>query len=151
MSKRFWVIGGNAAGSDRQPSPDGAREHRYGPFGRYEEAKAEWQRRAWESADQANLRFRIEEEAEDVRYWVVGGPYTDAGFVEPAAGGGEQWFGPFADYDSAKIEWSRRAWASANDVMCCYRIEKLSAHERPGSLAEAVAGIEPGKAGIRRI
>jgi hypothetical protein len=35
--------------------------------------------------------------------------------------------------------------------MCCYRIEKLSAHERPGSLAEAVARLQPAKVGARRI
>jgi hypothetical protein len=129
--KRFWVVGGLYADTNFNRLQDGGQEHRHGPFSSYEDAKAEWQRRAWETVDQANARFRIEEEGTGTCYWVVGCPYADTTFTEPAAGGGEQWFGPFDDYDSAKIEWSRRAWSSVDDAMSRYRIEKLAAGDRP--------------------
>jgi hypothetical protein len=81
--------------------------------------------------DHANARFRIEEEGGEPCYWVVGGPYCDTKFDEPADGGGEEWYGPFDDYSAAKIEWSRRAWSTVDDAMCRYRIEKLVRGERP--------------------
>jgi len=129
--KRYWVVGGLYADTNFDRLQDGGKEQRYGPFSTYEDAKAEWQKRAWESVDQANARFRIEEEGATTCYWVVGGPYCDTSFSEPAPGGGEQWFGPFDDFDSAKIEWSRRAWSTVDDAMCRYRIEKLATGEHP--------------------
>ncbi len=45
--------------------------------------------------DSANARFRIEEEGGEPCFWVVGGSYCDTKFDEPAAGGGEEWYGPF--------------------------------------------------------
>ncbi len=56
----FWVIGGEYADTGfTRPAP-GTTEQRYGPFASYEEAKAEWARRAWASVDDAQTRFRIE-------------------------------------------------------------------------------------------
>ena len=45
--KRYWVIGGNYADTRFDRMQDGGSEQKYGPFKTYEEAKAEWQRRAW--------------------------------------------------------------------------------------------------------
>jgi hypothetical protein len=129
--KRYWVIGGIYADTKFDRTQDGRPEQKFGPFRTYEEAKAEWQRRAWSTVDNASARYRIEEESGDTWYWVVGGPYADTGFKEPADGGGEQWHGPFGSYEEAKIEWSRLAWSTVDDAMCRYRIEKLAYGERP--------------------
>ena len=61
--KRYWVIGGNYADTRFDRMQDGGSEQKYGPFKTYEEAKAEWQRRAWSSVDNACARYRIEEDA----------------------------------------------------------------------------------------
>jgi len=129
--KRFWVVGGLYADTGFDRIAEGGREERIGPFTDYAGAKAAWQKRAWETVDSANARFRIEEEGGEPCYWVVGGPYCDTHFAEPAAGGGEEWHGPFEDYNAAKMEWSRRAWSTVDDAMCRYRIEKLVKGERP--------------------
>ena len=116
--KRFWVVGGVYKDTNFDCMAEGYKEERVGPFRDYAAAKAAWQKRAWETVDHANARFRIEEEGGDPCYWVVGGPYCDTRFDEPAAGGGEEWYGPFDDYNAAKIEWSRRAWSSSkNDIV----------------------------------
>ncbi len=102
-----------------------ARKSASRPFATYDEAKAAWRKRAWETVDQAHARaFRIEEEGGDICFWVVGGPYCDTTFTEPAPGGGEQWFGPFDTYDDAGPAWSRHAWSTVDDAMCRYRIRK---------------------------
>lgn len=129
--KRFWVVGGVYKDTNFDGMVDGGKEERIGPFADYAAAKAAWQKRAWETVDQANARFRIEEDGSEPCYWVVGGPYSDTRFNEPAAGGGEEWHGPFDDYAAAKIEWSRRAWSTVDDAMCRYRIEKLAKGEHP--------------------
>jgi Domain of unknown function (DUF4170) len=129
--KKFWVVGGLYADTDFAQIAGNGAEERIGPFPSYAEAKSAWAKRAWETVDQANARYRIEEESTDVCFWVVGGPYRDTSFREPADGGGENWFGPFASYDEAKVEWSRQAWASVDDAMCRYRIEKLAKGAHP--------------------
>jgi hypothetical protein len=48
-----------------QPAEGG--ERWFGPFETYEEAKAEWRRRAWTSVDDALQRYRIEHVAGDRR------------------------------------------------------------------------------------
>jgi hypothetical protein len=146
IMKRFWVVGGIYADTNFDRIAEG-REERFGPFPDYAAAKAAWQKRAWETVDHANARFRIEEEGEEPCYWVVGGPYCDTSFVEPAHGGGEEWYGPFEDYGSAKIEWSRQAWSSVDDAMCRYRIEKLAKGEHPKS---HIAKAQPKEAVARR-
>ena len=40
----------------------GGAEERIGPFASYADAKAEWQRRAWATVDDAHARFRTEED-----------------------------------------------------------------------------------------
>ena len=66
-----------------------------------------------------------EETGGETRFWVVGGTYTDTHFETPA-NGEEAWFGPFDSYDDAKAEWQRHAWASVDDALSRYRIEKRS-------------------------
>jgi hypothetical protein len=104
---------------------DGGAEERFGPFASYAAAKAEWQRRAWSTVDDAHARYRIEEEdpGRAAKFWVVGGVYADTRFVEPV-GGAEHWYGPFDSYAEAKREWGRHAWASVDDAHARYRIEK---------------------------
>jgi hypothetical protein len=126
---RFWVIGGIYADTRFERLAGGGAEERIGPFASYADAKAEWQRRAWATVDDAHARFRIEEEEEARQtpqapaYWVVGAIYTDTRFVDPV-GGSEQWHGPYASYDEAKAAWGRLAWATVDDAHARYRIEK---------------------------
>jgi len=129
--KRYWVIGGVYADSSFERIAGGGAEERIGPFASYEEARAAWQRHAWATVDEANARYRIEEEGADLRYWVIGGPYCDTSFSTPAAGGGEEWHGPFVTYDEAKAEWSRLSWAHVDDAMCRYRIEGMPVEAKP--------------------
>ena len=56
---------------------------------------------------------------------MVGGSYADTHF-EVAAEGGESWHGPYDSYDGAKAAWQRLAWASVDDALSRYRIEKRS-------------------------
>jgi hypothetical protein len=128
----FWVVGGEYTDTSfERPAGEGG-ERRFGPFPSYAAAKAEWQRLAWASVDNAHARYRIEEEAGAVpfSFWVVGGAYKDTGFKEPAEGG-ESWFGPFVTYEEAKAEWRRRAWSSVDDALARYRIERLAGDHRP--------------------
>jgi hypothetical protein len=130
---RFWVVGGVYEDTGFEAMADGGAEPRLGPFDSYAAAKAEWQRRAWATVDDAHARFRIEEEDERAaaRFWVVGGGYRDTGFTEPAEGG-EQWYGPFDSYAAAKAEWGRRAWATVDDALARFRIEKRVGDPRQG-------------------
>jgi len=123
---KFWVVGGVYADTSFERIAGGGAEERFGPFPDHDAAKAEWQRRAWATVDDAHARFRIEEEgnADEVPgFWVVGGVYTDTRFVE-AVGGAEEWYGPFDSYDEARIEWGRRAWATVDDAHARYRVER---------------------------
>ena len=59
----YWVVGGEYKDTRfAEPAP-GKEEERYGPFSTYEEAKAEWGRRAWATVDDAHSRYRIERRA----------------------------------------------------------------------------------------
>ncbi|MEX2009860.1 MAG: DUF4170 domain-containing protein [Dongiaceae bacterium] len=125
---RYWVIGGEYADARFERIAGGGSEERVGPFEAHEAARAEWQRLAWQTVDSATTRYRIEEETETARYWVVGGAYKDAHFSEPVDGA-EQWIGPFDLY--AEAEWRRHAWATVDDALSRFRIEKLSAAAGP--------------------
>ncbi|GIL00008.1 MAG: hypothetical protein BroJett029_42160 [Alphaproteobacteria bacterium] len=129
---RYWVVGGEYADTSFTRIAGGGAEDRIGPFRSYDEAKAAWQERAWQTVDSAHHRYRIEEEngGTETHYWVVGGIYKDTRFAEPAEGG-EQWYGPFDSYDDAKAEWQRRAWSSVDDALSRYRIEKRSGARPP--------------------
>jgi hypothetical protein len=56
----YWVVGGEYADTAFSLPAPGTSEQRFGPFATYEEAKAEWARRAWATVDDAHTRFRIE-------------------------------------------------------------------------------------------
>jgi hypothetical protein len=109
---KFWVVGGVYADTKFDRMADGGPEARFGPFENHADAKAEWQRRAWSTVDDAHARYRIEEDGGQAaaKFWVVGGS--------------EQWYGPFDSYADAKAEWGRRAWATVDDAHARYRIEK---------------------------
>lgn len=64
-----------------------------------------------------------------VMYWVVGGRYRTTQFDQPE--GQEEWAGPFKDYEAAVAEWQRRAWATVDDALSRYRIERMAAGQRP--------------------
>ena len=59
---RYWVVGGEYADTSFRRIAGGGREERIGPFRGYAAAKAEWQRRAWASVDNAHVRYRIVKE-----------------------------------------------------------------------------------------
>ena len=122
----FWVIGGEYTDTRFAEVAGGRPETRLGPFASYDEAKAEWARRAWASVDDAHVRWRVEEEGaeEAAAYWVVGGEYADTRFTQPAPGTQEERHGPFATYEEAKAEWARRAWATVDDAHTRFRIER---------------------------
>jgi hypothetical protein len=130
---RYWVVGGIYTDTSFTRLQGGGAEERAGPFATHEQAKAEWQRRAWATVDDAHARYRIEEEDAQAAagYWVVGGIYKDTRFAEPAEGA-EQWYGPFATYDEAKAEWQRRAWETVDDAHARFRIEKRAGDPRRG-------------------
>lgn len=68
-----------------------------------------------------------------VRYWVVGGEYTDTHFAKLAAGKNEEWIGPFVDYQAAKKEWAKRSWGSVDSCNVRYRIETIDKDDPPCS------------------
>ena len=57
-----------------------------------------------------------------MRYWVVGGEYTDTSFKELVPGAREERRGPFAAYAEAFRVWSERARATIDDATIRYRI-----------------------------
>lgn len=59
-ASEFWVVGGVYKSTDFSETADGSPEQKIGPFTDYEEAKAAWQKKAWESVDDAHSRWRIE-------------------------------------------------------------------------------------------
>jgi hypothetical protein len=63
-------------------------------------------------------------------FWVIGGIDEDTESQELASGD-EDWVGPFATYDEAKAEWSKRSWGSVDDAQCRYRIESLDPDDVP--------------------
>ena len=71
-----------------------------------------------------------EGEKEMAQYWVVRGKSTDAHFHE-ALNGNEEWIGPFADYETARREWVKRAGAPIIASEICYRIERIDTEAPP--------------------
>ena len=56
----YWVVGGEYADTRFQTMVPGKKEEWIGPFDDYEEAKAEWSRRAWHTVDSCHVRYIIE-------------------------------------------------------------------------------------------
>jgi len=130
---QYWVVGGEYADTAFKRTAGGKPEERIGPFDNYEAAKAVWQARAWATVDNAQARYRIEEEGCDLRYWVVGCSYRDTRFCEPADREGERWYGPFESYETARAEWNRLAWATVDDAHARFRIERRAEHRGFGT------------------
>jgi hypothetical protein len=63
--QRYWVVGGEYRDTKFTKPVHGAEEW-IGPFDDYQEAKAEWSRRAWQTVDDAHTRYRIESRDPDV-------------------------------------------------------------------------------------
>jgi hypothetical protein len=125
---RYWVIGGEYTDTSFTDIVGGAAEERHGPYDDHQSAQARWQQLAWATVDNAHARYRIEQERDDaspVRYWVVGGRYTDTRFVT-SVDGTETWRGPFESHEEAKAEWGRLAWQSVDDALTRWRIERLA-------------------------
>jgi hypothetical protein len=55
----YWVVGGSYRDTSFR-EPVSGKEQWFGPFASYDEARAEWQKRAWSTVDDAMSRFRIE-------------------------------------------------------------------------------------------
>jgi hypothetical protein len=62
----YWVVGGRYKDT-KFHEPEGGEEQWFGPFASYDEAKAEWQKRAWSTVDDALSRYRIEHVSGDPR------------------------------------------------------------------------------------
>jgi hypothetical protein len=57
-----------------------------------------------------------------MRYWVVGGEYSDADFRAIAPGKAVERLGPFSTYEAARQAWAARAWATVDDALMRFRI-----------------------------
>jgi hypothetical protein len=122
-ASRYWVVGGVYEDMDFRKAA-GGREERLGPFTSYEDAKAAWAKRAWETVDDAHARFHIEKE-EATTYWVVGGTYTDTSFRHIEKGRAEERYGPFGSYQEAERTWRAKAWETVDDAHARYRIDRI--------------------------
>ena len=58
----YWVVGGEYQDTNFDQPVAGTAVRRFGPFDTHADAraKAEWQKRAWSTVDDALSRFRIE-------------------------------------------------------------------------------------------
>jgi len=63
-------------------------------------------------------------------FWVVGTEYEDTHFQE-TVGSNEEWIGPFRDYESARKEWAKHAWQTADQATVRYRIECIDQEQPP--------------------
>ena len=102
--RQFWVVGGVYESTAFKNLADGSQEVREGPFDDYDKALKVWQRLAWETVDDANAHFHIEEDDMTAggkgAFWVIGGSFKDTSFREWA--GVPERHGPFETYAEAK-------------------------------------------------
>lgn len=122
--ERYWVLGGEYETTDFARIAGGRAEERHGPFGNFAAARAKWASLAIATIDNAHIRYRIEK-AHAREYWVVGGHYADARFTRIAGGGAEERLGPFKSERQALDVWRAKAWATADDALARYHIERL--------------------------
>lgn len=64
-----------------------------------------------------------------VSFWVIGGADTKTG-PRASVGAGEDWIGPFQDYESALQEWAKHARQAAEGG-ALYRIQGIDPDEAP--------------------
>jgi hypothetical protein len=133
--KRYWIVGAEYTDTSFKTVVGGGEEEWAGPFETHEEAESEWSRLSWQAVDNCHVRYRVVERAGDgwrgtLRYWVVGGEYTDTSFQRIAGGGREEWFGPFETFEAAEAKWSRLASETAHLCHARYRVVEA---QRPAS------------------
>lgn len=58
----YWVVGGEYADTRFAKLAPGRALERYGPFASYQDARAEWQKRAWATVDDCQVRYTIVED-----------------------------------------------------------------------------------------
>ena len=63
----YWVVGGEYADTRFAALAPGRTLERYGPFATYQEAREEWQKRAWATVDDCQVRYTVVEESATVR------------------------------------------------------------------------------------
>ncbi|MBC6405764.1 MAG: DUF4170 domain-containing protein [Rhodospirillales bacterium] len=63
--QQYWVVGGEYRTTQFTAVVPGKDEEWIGPFVDYDRAKAEWQKRSWESVDNCYSRYRIERMSDD--------------------------------------------------------------------------------------
>lgn len=66
-----------------------------------------------------------------MKFYVVGGSYTDTSFTAIRDGGVETRLGPFATHEEAKAAWQQKAWATVDDAMARWRIEQDATDAKP--------------------
>lgn len=120
--ERYWVAGGEYESTDFRRIAGGEAEERHGPFDGLEAARAKWASLAMATVDNAHVRYRIEREDASA-YWVVGGRYADPSFTRYA--GKEERLGPFKTKREALDAWRARAWATVDDALARYHVERL--------------------------
>ena len=125
--RQFWVVGGVYESTAFKNLADGTQEVREGPFQTYDNALKVWQQLAWETVDDANAHFHIEEvdltAGGKGAFWVIGGSFKDTSFKEWA--GIPERHGPFESYEQAEAKWQERAWATVDDASAQFRIESI--------------------------
>src|SRR5579883_886497 len=130
MSSRYWVIGGEYTDTNFSQVLPGTTEEQLGPFETYRDAHAAWQSRAWATVDSAHRRYRIVEQPGPrpmKRFWVVGGEYTDTGFLNLVPGSSEERYGPYDSYQAAHDAWQARSWATVDSATKRYRVVEETA------------------------
>ena len=120
--ERYWVVGGEYETTDFRRIADGKAEERHGPYDSLEAARAKWASLAMATVDNAHTRYRIEKEDAHI-FWVVGGRYADTSFTRFA--GTEERLGPFVTKREALDVWRAKAWATVDDALVRYHIERL--------------------------
>ena len=59
-SAEYWVVGGTYTDTNFRRTVGGVAEERLGPFATYDAALETWRGKAWATADDGHVRFRIE-------------------------------------------------------------------------------------------
>jgi len=120
--ERYWVVGGEYESTDFRRVAGGKAEERHGPFASLADARAKWAALSMSTVDNAHVRYRIEKEDARV-FWVIGGRYADPSFTRFATT--EERLGPFKTEQEALDVWRARAWATVDDALARYHIERL--------------------------
>lgn len=58
----YWVVGGTYVDTEFQRTAGDAPEERLGPFDSYDAAFEAWRAKAWATADDGHVRYRIEQD-----------------------------------------------------------------------------------------